>query len=45
MKSLELSLFADYSQFYIQDESTADELSAEWTPETVSYTHLTLPTN
>lgn len=34
MKSLELSLFADYSQFYIQDESTADELSAEWTPET-----------
>ncbi|KIU45908.1 MULTISPECIES: hypothetical protein [Bradyrhizobium] len=34
MTSLELSLFADYSQFYIQDESTADELSAEWTPET-----------
>ena len=34
MTSFELSLFADYSQFYIQDEVAADEFSAEWTPET-----------
>ncbi|GIQ76534.1 hypothetical protein [Bradyrhizobium sp. RD5-C2] len=33
MKSVELSLFADYSQFYIQDESASGDLSTAWTEE------------
>ncbi|MHC2437519.1 hypothetical protein [Bradyrhizobium sp. USDA 4451] len=33
MKSLELSLFADYFQFYIQDEPASGDLSAAWTEE------------
>ncbi len=33
MKSFELSLFADYSQFYIQDEPASGDLSAAWTEE------------
>jgi len=35
MKSVELSLFADYFQFYIQDEAAVGDLSASWTEETV----------
>ncbi|OKO81054.1 hypothetical protein [Bradyrhizobium sp. NAS96.2] len=31
MKSFELSLFADYFQFYIQDEPAAGDLSEAWT--------------
>jgi len=33
MKSLELSLFADYFQFYIQDEAAVGNLSESWTEE------------
>lgn len=33
MKSIELSLFADYFQFYIQDEPAAGDLSKAWTQE------------
>ena len=33
MKSFELSLFADYFQFYIQDEPASGELSEAWTQE------------
>ncbi|WP_375780630.1 hypothetical protein ACE103_18670 [Bradyrhizobium sp. ma5] len=33
MKSFDLSLFADYFQFYIQDESATGDLSEAWTPE------------
>jgi|SRR5579871_6423118 len=32
-KSVELSLFADYFQFYIQDESAAGDLSENWDQE------------
>ena len=31
MKSFELTLFADYFQFYIQDEPASGDLSAAWT--------------
>ncbi|MCC8983399.1 hypothetical protein [Bradyrhizobium acaciae] len=34
MRSFELSLFADYFQFYIQDEPASGDLSAAWTEET-----------
>lgn len=33
MKSFELSLFADYFQFYIQDEPASGDLSEAWTEE------------
>src|SRR6478735_9681174 len=33
MKSFELSLFADYFQFYIQDEAVTGDLSAAWNEE------------
>jgi hypothetical protein len=33
MKSFELSLFADYFQFYIQDEPVVGDLSRAWTKE------------
>jgi nucleoside phosphorylase len=33
MKSFALSLFADYFQFYIQDEAVAGDLSEAWTEE------------
>jgi hypothetical protein len=33
MRSLELSLFADYFQFYIQDESATGDLSEHWNEE------------
>jgi hypothetical protein len=33
MKSLELSLFADYFQFYIQDEAATGDLSESWNEE------------
>src|SRR6202023_3968554 len=33
MKSLELSLFADYFQFYVQDETAAGDLSQAWNEE------------
>jgi hypothetical protein len=35
IKSLELSLFADYFQFYIQDEAAAGDLSQSWSQEAV----------
>lgn len=35
MKSVELSLFADYFQFYIQDDAAVGDLSSSWTEETV----------
>jgi hypothetical protein len=34
MKSFELSLFADYFQFYIRDEAAAGDLSQAWNAET-----------
>src|SRR5258707_278824 len=36
IKSLELSLFADYFQFYIQDEAALGDLSQSWSEEAVS---------
>ena len=36
MKSFELSLFADYFQFYIQDEAVTGDLSKAWNEETTS---------
>jgi hypothetical protein len=33
MASIELSLFADYFQFYIQDEAAESDLSEAWTEE------------
>ena len=33
MKSFELSLFADYCQFYIQDEAVSGDLSRAWNEE------------
>jgi hypothetical protein len=33
MKSFELSLFADYFQFYLQDEATSGDLSEAWSEE------------
>src|ERR1051326_8074250 len=36
IKSLELSLFADYFQFYIQDELAVGDLSSSWTEEAMS---------
>jgi hypothetical protein len=33
MKSFELSLFADYHQFYIQDEAVGGDLSEAWNDE------------
>jgi hypothetical protein len=35
MKSFELSLFADYYQFYIQDEAVSADLSDAWNEEAV----------
>ncbi|KJC59803.1 hypothetical protein UP10_16830 [Bradyrhizobium sp. LTSPM299] len=35
MTSFELSLFADYFQFYIQDEPASGDLSEAWTEEAV----------
>jgi len=35
MRSHELKLFADYFQFYIQDEVVGGDLSDAWTPEAV----------
>jgi hypothetical protein len=35
MKSFELSLFADYFQFYIQDETATGDLSDAWNEEAV----------
>jgi hypothetical protein len=34
MKSFELTLFADYFQFYIQDEAATGDLSQAWNEET-----------
>ena len=34
MKSFELTLFADYFQFYIQDEAANGDLSDAWNKET-----------
>jgi hypothetical protein len=36
MKSFDLSLFADYFQFYIQDEAATGDLSQAWSEETTS---------
>ncbi len=36
MKRFEYQLFADYFQFYLQDEGTTGDLSASWTEEAVS---------
>ncbi|HEX3506070.1 MAG TPA: hypothetical protein VHU22_22025 [Xanthobacteraceae bacterium] len=36
MKSFDLSLFADYFQFYIQDEAATGDLSEAWNEEAVS---------
>jgi hypothetical protein len=33
MKSIQLSLFADYFQFYIQDEAVTGDLSGSWSDE------------
>jgi hypothetical protein len=35
MKSFDLSLFADYFQFYIQDEAATGDLSEAWSEEAV----------
>ena len=35
MKSFELSLFADYFQFYIQDETATGDLSDAWNEEAI----------
>jgi len=35
MKSFKLSLFADYFQFYIQDETVTGDLSDAWNEEAV----------
>ena len=34
-QSFQFQLFADYYQFYLQDESATTDLSASWTPEAV----------
>jgi hypothetical protein len=36
MKSFELSLFADYFQFYIQDEAATSDLSRKWNNEAIA---------
>jgi hypothetical protein len=36
MKSVEFSLFADYFQFYIQDETAVGDLSSSWIEEAVA---------
>ena len=43
MRSFELSLFADYHQFYIQDEAATHDLSGAWTEETVDRLLATAP--
>ncbi|QOZ34784.1 hypothetical protein [Bradyrhizobium sp. CCBAU 53421] len=43
MQSFKLSLFADYFQFYIQDEPADGNLSEAWTPETTDRLLATAP--
>ncbi|MHC2250522.1 hypothetical protein ACVILK_000214 [Bradyrhizobium embrapense] len=43
MKSFELSLFADYFQFYIQDEPASGDPSAAWTEEATDRLLATAP--
>ena len=43
MQSLELSLMADYFQFYIQDEAVTGDLSESWDEETTARLLATAP--
>ncbi len=36
MTKLELTLFADYFQFYLQDEDAPGDLSESWTPQAIA---------